>query len=52
MSLVLKLHDIMMKDSRIGYEASNHYYYTTNDLKEKIINCATLKKYYMEAVSK
>lgn len=25
-------------DSRIGYESSNHYFYTMQDLKEKIIN--------------
>ena len=27
-----------MEDGRIGFEASNHYYYTANLLKEKIIN--------------
>ena len=26
-------------DSRIGYEASNHYYYLPQDLAEKLINC-------------
>lgn len=26
-------------DSRIGYEASNHYYYVPLDLVEKVINC-------------
>lgn len=26
------------RDSRIGYEASNHYYYSMNDLAEKLIN--------------
>lgn len=25
-------------DSRVGYESSNHYFYTLQDLKEKIIN--------------
>lgn len=30
----------MLRDSRIGFEASNHYYYTANDLKEKILICA------------
>lgn len=29
-------------DSRIGFEASNHYYYTINDLMEKVINCECL----------
>jgi len=26
------------------FEASNHYYYTFNDLKEKVIACEYLKK--------
>ena len=26
-------------DSRIGFEASNHYYYVPQDLIEKAINC-------------
>ena len=33
------LMDIVRKDSRIGFEASNHYYYTLNDLAEKVITC-------------
>ncbi len=32
----------MAQDSRIGYEASNHYYFTRNDLAEKVINCTYL----------
>ncbi|MDF2718221.1 MAG: hypothetical protein K0R28_5146, partial [Paenibacillus sp.] len=24
---------------RIGYEASNHYYYTARMLQEKVLNC-------------
>lgn len=35
----LRLYDIMRRDSRIGFESSNHYYYTLNDLLEKIVNC-------------
>ena len=38
----LVLHNIVRKDSRIGFEASNHYYYTLNDLKEKVICCAII----------
>ena len=33
------LFDIVRKDSRIGFEASNHYYYTLNYLAEKVITC-------------
>jgi hypothetical protein len=30
---------LTLKDARIGYEASNHYYYYPLDLAEKVINC-------------
>ena len=35
---------LRLKDSKIGYEASNHYFYTLNDLKEKLINLAFLEE--------
>ncbi len=35
---VIKLIGYRLKDSRIGYESSNQYFYTIQDLKEKIIN--------------
>ena len=34
-----RLYDIVRRDSRIGFEASNHYYYTLNDLREKVLSC-------------
>lgn len=37
--LAERLFDLTSKDSRIGYEASNHYYYYPLDLVEKVINC-------------
>lgn len=33
------LYALTCEDSRIGFEASNHYYYVPNDLMEKVINC-------------
>jgi len=41
--LAKRLLVVINRDSRIGFEASNHYYYTANDLKEKILNCECLK---------
>ena len=35
---VFDLMKLRCMDSRIGYESSNHYFYTMQDLKEKIIN--------------
>lgn len=32
------------QDSRIGYEASNHYFYSLNDLAEKMINLSDLEE--------
>jgi len=34
-----RLYTLSCEDSRIGYEASNHYYYYPLDLVEKVINC-------------
>ena len=31
-------------DGKIGYEASNHYFYTTRNLKEKLLNLYRLKE--------
>lgn len=34
------------QDSRIGFEASNQYYYVAQDLVEKILNCKKLQQLY------
>jgi len=39
-----KLYEITQLDSRVGFEASNQYYYVPQDLIEKIINCEFLMK--------
>ncbi|MDF2717834.1 MAG: hypothetical protein K0R28_4759 [Paenibacillus sp.] len=42
--LARSLYDLAASDSRIGYEASNHYYYTAQDLREKVLNCLDLRE--------
>jgi hypothetical protein len=42
--LARRLYAIQSRDSRIGFEASNHYFYVPADLAEKIINCKYLLK--------
>jgi hypothetical protein len=42
LELAKTLYDILRRDSRIGFEATNHYYYTENDLVEKVLNCEQL----------
>jgi hypothetical protein len=37
--LAKQLYRISKEDSRIGFEASNHYYYLPLDFVEKVINC-------------
>jgi hypothetical protein len=37
-----RLHAVQSRDSRIGFEASNQYYYVPVDLAEKVINCHDL----------
>ena len=41
--LAVRLHALQSRDSRIGFEASNQYYYTPHDLVEKVINCRWLE---------
>jgi len=38
-ALAQRLHTIQAADSRIGFEASNQYYYVPVDLVEKVLNC-------------
>ncbi len=40
--LARSLFRLQRQDARIGFEASNHYFYTPNDLLEKILNCNDL----------
>jgi hypothetical protein len=37
-----ELYRLQREDSRIGFEASNHYYYLPQDLAEKFLNCRQL----------
>ena len=39
LELVKTFFPVVKADSRIGFEASNHYYYVPIDLAEKIVNC-------------
>jgi hypothetical protein len=40
--LACALHRFQRSDSRIGFEASNQYYYVPVDLVEKVLNCSDL----------
>jgi hypothetical protein len=39
-----QLWHLARRDSRIGFEASNHYFYVPQDLVEKVINCEQIKQ--------
>jgi hypothetical protein len=43
-----KLFNITQNDSRIGFEASNQYYYVPLDFVEKVINCKYLMQNFHE----
>ncbi|MCP4786419.1 MAG: hypothetical protein GY903_16045 [Fuerstiella sp.] len=47
-SLARELFFVASQDSRIGYEASNHYFYVPLDLVEKVINCEFLRDQFEE----
>jgi hypothetical protein len=42
LELARQLHALARADSRLGYEASNHYFFLPNDLVEKVISCEQL----------
>lgn len=40
--LAKRMYTLQSQDSRLGFEASNHYFYTPADLVEKVLNCRDL----------
>ena len=40
METVQRVIGLRLADSRVGFESSNHYFYTLQDLREKMINLA------------
>jgi hypothetical protein len=43
-ALARRMFDLASADSRLGYEASNHYFYVPLDLVEKVVNCQYLRE--------
>jgi len=39
LALARELYFLTLKDSSIGFESTNHYYYVPNDLLEKMVGC-------------
>ena len=48
--LAAQLHSIQIRDSRLGFEATNHYFYVPMDLVEKVINCRDLLDRWVPAM--
>lgn len=49
-ALARELFALQCQDSRLGFEASNHYFYVPNDLVEKVINCRYLRDTWLPAL--
>ena len=47
--LARRLYAIQRRDSRIGFEATNHYFFIPQDLVEKVINCHDLLERWLPA---
>ncbi|MCP5516636.1 MAG: hypothetical protein H7A45_05160 [Verrucomicrobiales bacterium] len=45
----VRLHALQTRDSRLGFEASNQYFYVPADLREKAINCQDLLERWLPA---
>ncbi len=39
LDIAMKMLSLMNKNAAIGYEAANHYYFSKNQMAEKILNC-------------
>ncbi|MCC6152602.1 MAG: hypothetical protein IT367_02530 [Candidatus Hydrogenedentes bacterium] len=48
--LATQLHAIQIRDSRLGFEATNHYFYVPMDLIEKVINCRDILDRWLPAM--
>ena len=48
-NLASRLYTIQRRDARIGYEATNHYFYVPLDLAEKVLNCRDLLSRWLPA---
>jgi len=49
METARQLHRLQVRDSRLGFEASNQYYYVPMDLAEKMLNCQDLLSRWLPA---
>jgi hypothetical protein len=47
--LARRLYAIQRQDSRIGFEATNHYFFIPQDLVEKVVNCHDLLTRWLPA---
>jgi hypothetical protein len=45
-----QLFTLVCRDARIGFEASNHYYYLPLDLVEKVVNCEYVRNTWLPGV--
>jgi hypothetical protein len=50
--LARRLHQLQSADSRLGFEASNQYYYVPVDLAEKVLNCRDLLTNWLPELSR
>lgn len=52
LTLAKRMATLQGRDSRLGFEASNHYFYVCNDLAEKVINCRYLLDIWLPELKK
>ncbi|MDQ6482100.1 hypothetical protein [Dyadobacter sp. LHD-138] len=50
--LAKRMAELQGSDSRLGFEASNHYFYVLNDLAEKVVNCRDLLEHWLPELRK
>lgn len=45
--LATRLYGIQQRDARIGFEATNHYFYVPADLMESVVNCDWMLRHWL-----
>ncbi|QEC54143.1 hypothetical protein FRZ59_03160 [Anseongella ginsenosidimutans] len=48
--LARRMNELQGLDSRLGFEATNHYFYVSSDLTEKVINCRYLLDRWLPSI--
>jgi hypothetical protein len=50
LDIAMKMLSLMNQNAAIGYEAANHYYFSKNQLAEKVVNCLYVVRRFQDLI--